>query len=77
MALKMKNNTTGNNNLLFILVSTPSQLKLDFRNLALFWNNYTKITRSKNAFFRTGYLVSPYAKELTLRFFDHLSKGIL
>ena len=33
-----------------------------------FWNNYTKITRSKNAFFRMGYLVSPYAKELTLLF---------
>ena len=45
--------------------------------MALFWNNYIKIARSKNAFFRMGYLVSPYAKELTLRFFDHLSKGIL
>lgn len=48
-----------------------------FNKMALFWNNYIKITRSKNALFRTGYLVSSYAKELTLRFFDHLSKGIL
>ena len=36
-----------------------------------FLEYYTKITRSKNALFRTGYLVSPYAKELTLRFFDY------
>ena len=34
----MKNNTTGDNNLLIILVSTPSQLKLDFRNLARLLN---------------------------------------
>ena len=33
------------------------------------WNNSTKITRSKNALFRTGYLISSYAKELTSHFF--------
>ena len=46
-------------------------------NMALFWNNSTKITRSKNALFRTGYLISSYAKELTSHFLSFIKRNII